>query len=83
MTSKSRHRGRNHKITVSLLSDHYDIVLVDINLTTLYEQDGLTLAEEIIAEDPAVKIVMLTGYSKPMYSHRAKEMGARVLLIKY
>ena len=29
------------------LSDHYDIVLVDINLTTLYEQDGLTLAEEI------------------------------------
>ena len=56
------------------LSDHYDIVLVDINLTTLYEQ--------IIAEDPAVKIVMLTGYSKPMYSHRAKEMGARGFIDK-
>jgi len=64
------------------LSDYYDIVLVDINLTTLYEQDGLTLAEEIIAEDSAVKIVMLTGYSKPMYSHRAKEMGARGFIDK-
>lgn len=64
------------------LSYHYDIVLVDINLTTLYEQDGLTLAEEIIAKDPAVKVVMLTGYAKPMYSYRAKEMGAKGFIDK-
>lgn len=54
----------------------YDIILVDINLTSIYETDGLRLAEEIIKNAPEVKVVILTGYSKKMYEYRAREMGA-------
>ena len=60
----------------------YDIVLVDINLTSLYQVDGLTLAQEIIDNGCSSKIVILTGYSKKMYEHRAKAMGAYGFLDK-
>ncbi len=60
----------------------YDIVLVDINLTSLYQADGLTLAQENIDNGCSSKIVILTGYSKKMYEHRAKAMGAYGFLDK-
>ena len=50
----------------------YDIILIDINLTSLYQDDGLTLAQEIIDNGCSSKVVILTGYSKKMYEHRAK-----------
>ena len=53
----------------------YDIILIDINLTSLYQDDGLTLAQEIIDNGCSSKVVILTGYSKKMYEHRAKVMG--------
>ena len=54
----------------------YDIVLIDINLTSLYQEDGLSLAQTIIKNGCSTKIVILTGYSKKMYEYRAKRMGA-------
>lgn len=56
--------------------DDYDIVLVDINLTSLYQEDGLSLAQNIIESGSSAKIVILTGYSKKIYEYRAKIMGA-------
>ena len=56
--------------------DDYDIVLIDINLTSLYQEDGLSLAQTIIENGCSAKIVILTGYSKRMYEYRAKIMGA-------
>lgn len=56
--------------------EDYDIILVDINLTSLYKDDGLALSEKIIQENPLVKLVMLTGYVKPIYQYRAQKMGA-------
>ena len=55
--------------------DDYDIVLIDINLTSLYQEDGLSLAQTIIKNGSSAKIVILTGYSKKMYEYRAKIMG--------
>ena len=55
--------------------DDYDIVLIDINLTSLYQEDGLSLAQTIIKNGCSAKIVILTGYSKKMYEYRAKIMG--------
>ena len=60
----------------------YDIILIDINLTSLYQDDGLTLAQEIIDKGCSSKVVILTGYSKKMYEHRAKAMGAYGFLDK-
>ena len=56
--------------------DDYDIVLIDINLTSLYQEDGLSLAQTIIKNGSSAKIVILTGYSKKMYEYRAKIMGS-------
>ena len=56
--------------------DEYDIILIDINLTSLYQEDGLYLAQTIIKNGCSAKIVILTGYSKKMYEYRAKIMGS-------
>lgn len=56
--------------------DDYDILLIDINLTSLYQEDGLSLAQMIIKNGCSAKIVILTGYSKKMYEYRAKIMGS-------
>ena len=56
--------------------DDYDILLIDINLTSLYQEDGLSLAQMIIENGCSAKIVILTGYSKKMYEYRAKIMGS-------
>ena len=55
--------------------DDYDILLIDINLTSLYQEDGLSLAQTIIKNGCSAKIVIFTGYSKKMYEYRAKIMG--------
>ena len=54
----------------------YDIILIDINLTSLYQEDWLSLAQMIIKNGCSAKIVILTGYSKKMYEYRAKIMGS-------
>lgn len=56
--------------------DDYDILLIDINLTSLYQEDGLSLAQTIFKNGCSAKIVILTGYSKKMYEYRAKIMGS-------
>lgn len=58
------------------ISNYYDIVLLDINLTHLYESDGLDLARTILEHDQGCKIVILTGYNRQMYEHQALELGA-------
>ncbi|MFQ9955710.1 MAG: response regulator [Turicibacter sp.] len=69
--------------TISKIAfNDYDIIFIDINLTSLYQADGLTLAQEIIDNGCSSKVVILTGYSKKMYEHRAKVMGAYGFLDK-
>lgn len=56
-----------------------DILLMDIQMP---ERDGLSAAQEILARDPAVRIVFLTTFSDDEYIVRALALGARGYLIK-
>ncbi|WP_025730738.1 response regulator transcription factor [Atopobacter phocae] len=58
------------------LSEKYDVILMDINLSTLYKSHGLALAEEILIKDPECVILILTGYAKYIYEQQAIEIGA-------
>ena len=56
-----------------------DILLMDIQMPG---GDGLSAAEQILAEDGGARIVFLTTFSDDEYIVRALKMGARGYLIK-
>ena len=51
----------------------YDIILIDINLTSIYETDGLALAEEMIKKE---------GIAKKFMSIELRRWEPMLLLIK-
>lgn len=59
-----------------LIEKQYDIILLDINLTKVYEADGFQMAKQILALDGNSKIIFLTGYNRALYEYQAKELGA-------
>ena len=59
-----------------------DIILMDINLGSLSNIDGLELAAGIIEANPEVSIIILTGYDLPVYRHEAKKIGISGFLNK-
>ncbi|MEG0379362.1 MAG: response regulator transcription factor, partial [Eubacterium sp.] len=59
-----------------------DILLVDINLGSLTDGDGLLLARHLLENFPEQKIVILSGYDLPAYRKEAKRMGARGFISK-
>lgn len=59
-----------------------DIVLMDIHLGKLRDTDGLALAAKLLQSNPAVKIIILTGYDLPVYRHEAKKTGISGFLNK-
>lgn len=56
-----------------------DIVLLDIQMPEL---DGLTLAQQISAANPRVKIVILSGYNDFSYAQKAVECNVVKYLLK-
>ncbi|MDE7404432.1 MAG: response regulator transcription factor [Lachnospiraceae bacterium] len=52
-----------------------DIILMDINLSNLSDTDGLEIASNLLMSNPALKIIILTGYDLPVYRHEAKKIG--------
>ncbi|MDE5933811.1 MAG: response regulator transcription factor [Lachnospiraceae bacterium] len=59
-----------------------DIILMDINLGRMSDADGLETAARLLQKDPALKIIILTGYDLPVYRHEAKKLGIRGFLNK-
>lgn len=59
-----------------------DIVLLDINLGNLSNADGLEIASHLLKSNPAIKIIILTGYDLPVYRYEAKKMGINGFLNK-
>lgn len=53
-----------------------DILLLDINLDTVSDEDGLSLAARLKQDFPGLKLVFLTGYDLPVYRHAAEKLGA-------
>lgn len=58
-----------------------DIILIDINLGKV-DNDGLSLAKDIIKVIPKVSIVMLTGYDLSVYKYEAQKMGTKGFINK-
>ncbi|MGE7470184.1 response regulator transcription factor [Bosea sp. NPDC003192] len=56
-----------------------DIVVLDMGLPGM---SGLTLAERILEERPATRIVMLTHYEEPSYVQKALRIGIRGYVLK-
>lgn len=56
-----------------------DIVVLDMGLPGM---SGLTLAERILEETPAIRIVMLTHYEEPSYVQKALRIGIRGYVLK-
>lgn len=66
-----------------MISDNnIDIILMDINLGNLSDADGLEIASNLLKLNPAVKIIVLTGYDLPVYRHEAKKIGISGFLNK-
>lgn len=63
-------------------TQNIDIVLMDINLGSLSDADGLETAASLLRSNPALKIIILTGYDLPMYRHEAKKIGISGFLNK-
>lgn len=59
-----------------------DIILMDINLRNLSDTDGLETASNLLKSNPALKIIILTGYDLPVYRHEARKIGVYGFLNK-
>lgn len=59
-----------------------DIILMDINLRNLSNTDGLETASNLLKSNPALKIIILTGYDLPVYRHEARKIGVYGFLNK-
>ena len=56
-----------------------DVLLTDIRMPGM---NGLELSERVLALNPAIKIVYLTGYSEFEYARQALKQGAADYLLK-
>lgn len=66
---------------VRLAREHRpELVLMDI---VMPGTDGLTLSKELLADDPALKIVLLTSYKEFEYAKEAVRMGVANYWVKH
>lgn len=70
------------KVIPTIKEKDIDIILLDINLGSMSEKNGLQVAEEILQAIPNVKLVILTGYDLPVYSYEAEKIGVKGFLNK-
>jgi response regulator RpfG family c-di-GMP phosphodiesterase len=74
------HTASTGKEALSLLSSQdIDIAVLDIKLP---DTDGLSLLDTIKLQDPAIAVVMITGYNEPDLIIEAMKKGASDFLIK-
>lgn len=57
----------------------FDVALIDVQLG---EQSALGLVQELLGDDPAVPIVLYTGYTPEAALHEAVRAGARGFVLK-
>ena len=65
-----------------LCEKNIDMILLDINLGSLSDTDGLEIASNLHQSHPTAKLVILTGYDLPVYRHEAKKIGVNGFLNK-
>jgi len=65
---------------VRLRQDQPDLVLLDLNLPGI---GGLELLRRMLAENSAVRVVVLSMHTEPLYVARAMQLGAHGYLSKH
>ena len=63
-------------IISKILSNSFDLLLIDINIKKILDIDGLELCRDILKEKPDCKIIILTGYDYYAFEKEAKKSGA-------
>lgn len=64
-----------HSVEQIVRKKDIDIILMDINLGSLSNVDGLEIASDLLKSCPNLKIIILTGYDLPVYRHEARKIG--------
>ena len=62
-------------IISKILSNSFDLLLIDINIKKILDIDGLELCRNILKEKPDCKIIILTGYDYYAFEKEAKKSG--------
>jgi len=71
--------GRGDLVLAAARAHRPDVALLDIEMPG---RDGLEAAQELAAELPAVRAVVLTTFGRPGFLRRAMEVGAAGFLVK-
>lgn len=71
--------GTAHDALLAIEAQHYDVVLVDINLP---DKSGLELVKRLRAHGAKPAVVVLSAYPEEMYALRAFKKGAAAYLNK-
>jgi DNA-binding NarL/FixJ family response regulator len=71
--------GTAHEALLAAQAQHYDVVLVDINLP---DKSGLDLIKRLRTEGAKPAVVVLSAYPEEMYAVRAFKKGAAAYLNK-
>ena len=59
-----------------------DVLLIDINLSGISDEDGLSLTKHLLDKFPEQNIAILSGYNLPVYRKEAKRIGAKGFISK-
>lgn len=71
--------GTAHDALLATQAQHYDVVLVDINLP---DKSGLELIKRLRTQEAKTAVVVLSAYPEEMYALRAFKKGAAAYLNK-
>jgi DNA-binding NarL/FixJ family response regulator len=71
--------GTAHEALLAAQAQHFDVVLVDINLP---DMSGLELIKRLRAQGARTAVVVLSAYPEEMYALRAFQKGAAAYLNK-
>ena len=63
-------------IISKILSNSFDLLLIDINIKKILDIDGLELCRNILKEKPDCKIIILTGYDNYAFEKEHKKSVA-------
>jgi PAS domain S-box-containing protein len=75
----TRLSGREALETFVAAPSTYDMVITDMNMA---EMSGETLAQELMAVQPDIPVILLTGYHEGMTRDKARTMGIKDFLMK-
>lgn len=70
--------NRTHALAIAT-REQVDVILLDLDLG---QDNGLDLLPELLAANPAARVILLTGVRDPDLHHRAVRLGAMGVVLK-